>query len=209
MLSGQTPPASTPVGDAKAGETATATFNSDFGFSYTYPSAWERMDTAPITPAAQLKAQENANSDMEKRGAECTQIGLMVRHGDPRSLILVLVLPYACVDSVLKQSDLAAAASGMAEGLKKSYDITEPRYSAYKLGTHEFWIERAKGSPKDHPEVTHTVEVTCGMLKSAMICWMGFLHDEDSLKAMEGGLTSLEGEPAVPLVPETVFKSAK
>ena len=151
-----------------------------------------------------MQAKDKTNDDMEKKGVDCTQIGLLLRNSS-RSSIVVLVLPYSCVGSAIKQGDLAAAASGIAEGLKKNYDISDPAYAAYKLGKFSFSAERSRGTSKAHPESTYTLETTCGMLSKAMVCWMAFARDEAAISVLETGKTSLEGAPALPLVPPDTF----
>lgn len=182
------------------------TFTSDAGFSYTYPSDWELVDAKPMLPVAKMHAQDKASSDVERQAAGCTQISLLLRHGIPRSSIVVVVLPYSCVDFSLKQSDLVSVAGGMAQGLSKGFTLAEPVYAAYKLGTVEFAAERAKGLPKAHPEASMTLETTCGMLKSAMVCWMGFAQDEAAIRTFESGATSIDNGPARPLVPAGTFE---
>jgi len=193
----QEAPASTPP--------VPVTFTSDSGFTYTYPSDWEVVDAKPMLPVAQMHARDSASSGLESQAAGCTQIGLLLRHGIPRSSIVVVVLPYSCVDNRIKASDLAGVAGGVAVGLSKGFTLTDPIYTAYKLGTVEFWAERAKGSPKAHPEVNMTLETTCGLLKSALVCWMGFAQDEAAIRTFEGGATSIDGSPATSLIPTGAF----
>lgn len=185
------------------------TFTSNAGFTYTYPSEWEEVDAKPIMPAAKMHAEDSASSDVERKAAGCTQIPLLLRHGVPRSVIVVVVMPYACLDNQMKQSDLVGVASGVAAGLQKSYTITDPQYAAYKIGKIEFWAERAKGSPKARPEITQTLETTCGMLKSALVCWMGFASQDEDLRVFESGTTSIaDGKPS-PLIPADLFEAKK
>lgn len=201
------PPVQTSAIDVPAIPTS-VTFTSDAGFSYTYPSDWQLIDTKPITPAARLSAQDKSSSDLEKRAANCTKLDLLLRHGTPVSSIIVVVLPYSCVDNQLKESDLPGAAMGVSSGLKKNFDMTDSVYTAYKLGKYSFWAERSKGTSKAHPELSYLVEVSCGMLKSAMVCWMGFAKDHAAIEVFESGKTSIDGAPATPLVPDAAFSNA-
>ncbi len=191
------------------GTTQSATFTSDQGFSYSYPANWEVADSKPILPIAQMKAEEQATNKVEKTAASCMQVALLLQHGSPRSVILTLALEYSCLGETMKQGDLAALGSGIAESVGKNVNVKDPAYGAYKLGSHDFWIERAQANPKDHPERSFTLEVTCTILKKAMVCWMGFANDKDALDTFEGGRTGLEGEPPVPLVPPSAFKERK
>jgi hypothetical protein len=208
VLGAQTP---APAGSASAQpadaapSTELLTFTSDAGFSYTYPSDWKVIDSKPMLPAIQMEAKDKADGDLEKKGVDCTQVSLLLRSSSSHSSIIVLVLPYSCVGTALKQSDLAGAAAGMAEGLKKNYDIKDPAYGAYKLGKFSFAAERSLGTSKAHPESTVTLETTCGMLSKAMVCWMAFAQNQAGISVLESGKTSLEGGPALPLVPPTAF----
>jgi hypothetical protein len=197
------------VSTQEAAAPAPVVFTSDAGFTFSYPSDWEVVDSKPMMPALQQKVEDQAKSELEKKGADCTQIALLLRHGTPKSSIVVMVLPYSCVDQAVNASDLPATAEGMAEGIKRGYDISHAEYGAYKLGHHDIWIERAEGTSKTHPDQRYTIEIVAVMLKRAMVCWMGFVRDDASLKALEDGQTSLEGENAVPLVPATAFKGKR
>lgn len=174
-------------------------------FTYSYPSDWNVVDSKPMMPVVRQKVEEGAQSEMEKRGAECTQLALLLRHPANGSSIIVIAVQYQCIGAAINENDLPAAASGVAEGMKKSFDIVDPSYGAYKLGSHSFWIERAKATPRSHPETMVTLETACTMLKKAMVCWMGFAHDQDAVRTFESGLTSLDGDPPLTLVPATAF----
>jgi len=209
----QTPqPAPAPLAAEHATDAVPATpvvFTSDAGFSFSYPSDWAVIDSKPMMPAIQLKANQDAESDMEKKGIDCTQISLLLRHGSPASSIVVLVLPYGCLSGALSPSDLAATASGIAEGLKKSMDLSDPIYGAYKLGSHDLWIERAQATPKDHPDQPFIIEVVSVMLKKGMVCWMGFARDEAALKALNEAQIVLDGDTPAALVPSTALAQKK
>jgi len=66
-------------------------------------------------------------------------------------------------------------------------------------------IERAVGSPKDHPEVNVTLERVCCWLKNAQVFWQGEVRDEEAVKVFEGALPSIDGEAPSPLVPASVI----
>ena len=200
------PSAAPAVNSATPEFVTTIEFSDEAGFTFTYPSDWESLDTKPITPAAQLKAEEQANSSMEKKGAECARIALLLRSKSHQSSIVVVMLPYACVGSALGPGDLASVASGISEGIKRGYTVFDPAYGAYKLGSHSLWIERAQATSKEHPDHTYTLETVCSLLKKSMVCWMGFAKDQAALSVLENGLTSLDGEKPTTLVPPASIK---
>jgi hypothetical protein len=208
-LCAQTTPAkSTSVQPAAANSVAStrpATFTSDAGFSYSYPADWDVVDAKPMLPAVQMQANDTADNAVEKRGVNCTQVGLLLKHKSLQSSIIVLVLPYSCIGAPLKETDLAGVASGMAEGIKKNYEIKDPAYAAYRLGKFGFSAERSQASSKAHPEVTVTLETTCGLLSKAMVCWMAFAGKPEAISVLEAGKTSLEGASELPLVPSATF----
>ena len=63
----------------------------------------------------------------------------------------------------------------------------------------------ALGTPKGHPEISYTVEITCGLLKKAAVCWMAMAADDTALHTFERGVVTLDGESPVALVPPTAF----
>jgi len=177
----------------------------DLGFTYIVPSDWEVVAPPATLPQAKEQADQNAASDAEKKGLACVQIALTARHGDPVSVMVEVALPFACFGQEMSEKDLPGFASGASEGLKQSFDIGEPVYGTYALGTHSMWIERAKGIPKGHPELPYTVEITCSLLKKAAVCWMAMAADDAALRTFEQGAVSLDGEQAHALVPSTAF----
>ncbi len=134
------------------------------------------------------------------------QIALTARHGTPASVLVVVELPFACFGQTMSSKDLPGFAQGASEGIKQSFDITDPVYGDYTLGTHSMWIERAKGTPKGHPEAPYTVEIACTLLKKGAVCWMVLAANDDALKIIEGGAVELEGENPISLVPKTAFE---
>jgi hypothetical protein len=105
----------------------------------------------------------------------------------------------------MTEAQLPGFASGASEGLKQSFDMGEPVTANYALGSHTMWIERAKGTPKGHPELSYTVEITCGLLKKAAVCWMAMAADDTALRTFERGVVNLDGESSGALVPPTAF----
>ena len=77
--------------------------------------------------------------------------------------------------------------------------------ATYVLGTHSMWIERARATLKDHPEMPFTVEIACGLLKKAAVCWLAVAGNDDALHAFERGAVVLDGESVAALVPATAF----
>ena len=190
------------------GQTSTApreAHTSDLGFTYSLPSDWEVVDSTPTLPAAKQQAQQQASSDEEKEGVACVQIALTAKHGDPASVVVVVELPFACFGQAMSTKDLPGFAQGASEGIKQSFDIGDPVFGAYTLGSHDMWIERAKGTPKGHPEAPYTVEITCTLLKKGAACWMAIAADADALRVFEQGQVVLENESPRALVPTTAF----
>ena len=190
---------------AQATAPASQPHSNDLGFSYTLPSDWQVVDAAPSLPVVKQQADQNAASEDEKRGVACVQIALTARHGNPASVVVVVDLPFACFGQTMADKDLPGFAAGAAEGIKQSFDISDPVYGAYTLGAHSVWIERAKGTPKGHPESPYTVEIVCSLLKKGAVCWMAMAADPGALQIFESGSVALEGEPASVLVPTTAF----
>lgn len=184
-------------------------YKSDMGFSYAYPTVWELVDTKPMLPAAQLNAQDKATSDPEKRGAACAQVGFLVRHGAPASVIMSLALPSDCFGQHFAQSDLPSVGEGMSQGLKKNFNIVDSTYSAYKLGAHNVWVERAKGTPQNQPQPVYTIETACTIVEKGMVCLLTLAADADALSTFETGRIAFEGDDPLPLVPTGTFEAKK
>jgi hypothetical protein len=170
------------------------------GFSYSVPADWELIDLQPALPAVRQQLDKGASAG-EKKGMECTQVTFGARHGNPSAVIIIVALPYDCFGHKMTDSDLPAFGLGSAEGLKKSWNTVDPVYGAYTLGSYSVWIERATGNPIGHPELVRTIEVVCGILKSAGVCWMTMAVDDASLKVFEQGQVVLDSDSPVALVP--------
>jgi len=52
----------------------------------------------------------------------------------------------------------------------------------------------------------YTIEVACGVLKKAAVCWMAMAADNAALAEFENGAVKLEDDPPAALVPAAVFK---
>lgn len=173
----------------------------DVGFSYSLPADWEFV-TLPQAPKA---AMPYPTLVAPRKGDACVEVALTAKHGTPASVVVVLALPFACYGQTMTPKDLANFGAGTAEGMKQSFEITEPVEAAYALGSHTVWIERAKGTPKHHPESPFTFEVACTVLTKGAACWMTMATDAASLEAFEQGMVSLEGDAPAALVPATAF----
>ncbi|HEX4285435.1 MAG TPA: hypothetical protein VHZ28_10085 [Terracidiphilus sp.] len=178
---------------------------SDLGYTYTPPKDWDVVNSNATLPAVKEQARQNATSDEEKKGVACVQVSLTARHGEPASVLVIVELPFACFGQSMSPKDLPGFAQGASEGVKQSFDVAEPSYGEYALGGHSMWIERAKATPKGHPEMPYTVEIACALLKKGAACWMAMAADDDSLKSFEQGQVALEDEAATVLVPASAF----
>jgi hypothetical protein len=174
----------------------------ELGFSFTVPSDWQVMDTSAV---AKEQARQSAQSEDDKKGLACVQVGFTARHGNPSSVMTEAALPFDCYGQKMSQADLPGFAASASAGLEQTFDLDEPVYGSYALGSHPFWIERVHGSVKGQPTMPFTVEIACGMTKKAAVCWMMMAADEASLKTFERAPVSLDGEDATPLVPANAF----
>ena len=181
------------------------TYTNDIGFSYSFPADWEVVDMSSTLPAAQRQAQQSAASEVEKRGAACTQIALSARHGSPASTVVAVVLPFACLGADMSESDLPGMGSGAMEGIQQNFDVSEPDFGVYSLGSHGVWIERTKGTLKGNPEARYTIETVCSILKKGAVCWMAIAAADAALQSFEHGAVTLDGEDSTPLVPANAF----
>jgi len=179
----------------------------EIGVRYQLPPDWivvaPKPQQQPVLPTASL---------VPKRGIACISISQTARRGDPASVIVVVELPFDCYGQSMAEPDMAGFGSGVADGLKQTFDIAGPVLGAYTLGSHSFWIERAKGSPKGRSDAQngtlYTVEIACTVLKQGAVCWMTTAADEASLHAFEAMLVTLDSDAAAQLVPATAFDKA-
>jgi hypothetical protein len=183
----------------------TRTYTNDVGFSYTFPADWDVVDMEPTLPAAQQQAQQQASSDQEKRGIGCTQMGLSARYGDPVSTVVAVVLPFACLGSAMTEKDLSGMGAGALEGVGQNFDLTQPVYGSYSLGSHPVWIERVNGALKDRPDAQYEIETVCSILKKGAVCWMAIAPDDSALASFEHGMVVLDDEAPSALVPASAF----
>jgi hypothetical protein len=174
----------------------------ELGFSFTVPGDWQVMDTSAV---AKEQARQSAQTADDEKGLACVQVGLTARHGNPPSVMTEAALPFDCYGQKMAQADLPGFANSASAGLEQNFDLGEPVYGSYSLGSHPFWIERVRGSVKGQPGMPYTIEIACSMTKKAAVCWMTMAADEASLKTFEHAPVSLDGEDATPLVPTNAF----
>jgi hypothetical protein len=177
------------------------------GFSYVLPPDWTVVGIKP-SPSTQTAQQQSLNTQGTTKGTACIRVPMTARRGNPSSVIVVVELPFDCYGQPMTEQDLAGFGRGAADGLKQEFDLIDPVFGLYSLGSHRLWIERAKGSPKGHPETQYTMEIACSLLKKGAACWMTMAADEASLRSFENGSVTLEGDPATPLVPADAFDKA-
>jgi hypothetical protein len=195
-------PAPTPATQAPA----TQTHTSALGFAYAIPADWEVVDTKPQLPGVQQEVAKTAKSEDEKKNIACVDVALTARHGDPASVVVVVALSYTCYGQTMTDKELPAFGAGASEGIKNTFDISDPTRGTYMLGTHSVWIERATGALKDNPKVRYKMETVCSVLKNAAVCWMAMAADDDGLRTFERGAVTLDGDAPVALVPADAFQ---
>ncbi|HUA92995.1 MAG TPA: hypothetical protein VL991_10525 [Terracidiphilus sp.] len=178
------------------------------GFSYDLPSDWTVVEAKPSSQEVKTAPEQAPVTEEQKKGTACIQVALTAMHGTPSSVVVVVALPFDCYGQTMSDQDLKGFGSGAADGLKQTFDLVQPVYGVYSLGSHHLWIERAKGSPKGKPETQYTMEITCSMLRKGAACWMTLAADEASLHAFESGRVTLDGEAATQLVPASAFNQA-
>ncbi len=173
----------------------------DIGFSYSLPSDWEFV----LPPTAPKPVVPYPNLASATKGDACVEVAMTAKHGNPASVVVVVTLPFSCYGQTMTSNDLENFGEGVSEGIKQTFDVTGPQQSTYPLGSHTVWIERAKGTPKNHTDNSFTFETACTVLEKGAVCWMTMAADAASLKAFEQGTVSLEREAATTLVPANVF----
>lgn len=177
-----------------------------FGFSYRLPAGWDVIDAQSTLPEVKQRQAANAKSDEEKKEIACVQIPLSARRGAPPSFLAVMALPFDCFGQIITEKDLPGFAEGASEGPRAIFDFTDPEYGEYTLGKHHMWVERAKGSPKGHPEMPYTLEIACSLLQKAAVCWMTVAGDSQTLKDFEQNAVTLDGDFFAKFIPATAFE---
>lgn len=176
-----------------------------FGFSYRLPAGWDAIDAQSTLPEVKQRQTANAKTDEEKKEIACIQIPLSARTGAPPSFLAVMALPFDCFGQIMTEKDLPGFAEGASEGPRAIFDFSDPEFGEYTLGKHHMWVERAKGSPKGHPEMPYTLEIACSLLEKAAVCWMTVAGNDQALKDFEGNSVTLDGDFSAELVPATAF----
>lgn len=177
-----------------------------FGFSYRLPAAWEAIDAQSTLPEVKQRQTANAKTDEEKKEIACIEIPASGRKGAPPSFLAVMALPFDCFGQIMTEKDLPGFAEGASEGPRAIFDFSDPVYGDYMLGKHHMWVERAKGSPKGHPEMPYTLEIACSLLQKAAVCWMTVAGDDQALKEFEGNAVTLDGDFFAQLVSATALE---
>lgn len=179
--------------------------SSQLGFSYKLPEDWTVVPEHSALPAAKHNAEQTAKNPGEVLSVACAQPVLSAKHGKPASVIVVVALPFACYGQPIEAKSLSRFAVGVSDGLKQNFEISDPVYGNYTLGTHQFWIERAIGIPLNHPKSEYTLEISCSVLKKSAVCWMAIAADADGLRDFEDSVVTLDEEPPLVLVPIDAF----
>ncbi|HEY1767103.1 MAG TPA: hypothetical protein VGG26_05585 [Terracidiphilus sp.] len=180
----------------------------NLGFTYDLAPDWTVVEAKPSSRVVDTQPAQAPATEELKKGTACIQVALTAMRGSPSSVIVVIALPFDCYGQVMADQDLEGFGSGAADSLKEDFDLTDPVFGVYSLGTHRLWIERAKGNMKGHPETQSTVEIACSILQRGAVCWMTMAAEEAALRAFERGRVTLDGETATPLVPSNAFDKA-
>ena len=184
---------------------ASAPNTKDLGFAYSLPAGWDAIDAQSTLPEVKKRQMESAKTEEEKKEIACVQIPISGRRGNPPSFLAAMALPFDCVGQILTEKDLPGFAEGSSEGPRMIFNFGDPIYGSYAMGSHTMWIERAKGYPKGHPEMPYTLEIACGLLRQAAVCWMTVAGDDQALKDFEGTAVTLDKDAFPQLVPSTAF----
>ena len=176
-----------------------------FGFSYHLPPDWQIAADESTLPAAKQDAEQSAKNPSQVLSVACAQVVLSAQDGKPPSVIVVTALPFSCYGQPMAAKDLSHFAAGVSDGLRQNLNVSNPVYGAYRLGTHNFWIERAVGIPKNHAGPEYTLEIACSVLRKSAVCWMTLAESAGALRDFENGIVALDGEPPVVLVPINAF----
>jgi hypothetical protein len=192
----------------------------EMSYSYTLPTDWTIVAVKPLPrPPADTPGHPSPDptqpsqatprpvaDELPIKGTACIRVPLTAEHGNPTSVIVAVELPFDCYGQPMGEQDLADFGSGAAEGFKQNFDLIDPVFAAYSLGTHRFWIERAKGSVKGQPQAQYTLEIACTMLKKGAACWMTMAADAACLHVFEDAYVKLDDDASTPLVPANAFE---
>lgn len=190
---------------AAAPTAAPAVAPETFGLTYRLPGGWDAIDAQSTLPEVKARQAANAKTDEEKKEIACIQVPVSARTGPPPSFLAVIALPFDCFGQIMTEKDLPGFAEGASEGPKTIFDFSDPSFGDYTLGKHRMWVERAKGSPKGHPEMPYTLEIACSLLRKAAVCWMTVSGGDEAVKSFEGNPVTLDGDSFLELVPASAF----
>lgn len=137
---------------------------------------------------------------------ECLEAPITARRGNPASVIVEVLVPFDCFGQAVTQEQLPGFGADVAAGMRQSADIANPMQTTYTLGSHHLWAQRSTGNLKGKPDTKYTIEVACGLLKKAAVCWVVMAADDAALADFEHGAVTLEDDPPAPLVPAGAFK---
>jgi hypothetical protein len=193
------------MAQAPASAPAPQTHSDELGFSYSLPSDWEIVDALPTLPTLQQQEAKSATGEEQKKSIGCVKIPLTARHGTPPSVVVVMAMPFDCFGQAMTEKDLPGFAAGATVGVKQTFEVSDAVFGTFQMGSHNLWIERAKGIPRGRTEPKFMIEIACALLKKAAVCWMVIAADDGALQTFEHGAVSLDGETAPTLVPATAF----
>jgi len=187
-------------------QSPTPAFHSDaYGFTYRLPPRWHIAPEQSVLPAVKQSAEQSAKNPGQVLSIACAQVVFSAQQGKPPSVIVVAAVPFTCYGQAMTAQNLPGFAAGVSDGLKQDFNITQPVYGSYALGTHNFWIERAVGMTNSVPPSAYTVEMACTVLKKTAACWLGLVNEAAALRDFEDSVVSLDGEPPLMLVPVDAF----
>ena len=164
-----------PLAGQTLASAAASTHTDPLGFSFSLPAGWELLDMQPKLPVIRPALRERMPRRGRKEGSGLRSVA--VHSASRRSTVgdlevtLSLRLPW---DQMYTDKDLPDVGSGIAEGVKGSFNVVDPVYGIYILGSHRVWIERATGNFISHPDWKREFEAACTLLKSGVACWMAF-----------------------------------
>ena len=156
-------------------------------------------------PLPRSRPGQSASSADDRKGLGCADVGLTVRHGNPPSVMSEVTFPFDCYGQPVTEADFPGFASASSAGLQQNFDLQEPVYGSYALGSHPFWIERVHGTVKGQPALQYTIEIACSATKKAAVCWMTMAANDAALATFEQMPVALDGDPPTAIVPSNAF----
>ncbi len=182
--------------------------NTAIDFHYTYPGDWQTFDAAPAVAVSKLQTEKSADSEMEKKGAECAEL-LLTAKTKAGGVVMIMRISSECLGVKFTNDQLAGVATGMAAGMAKNFELSEQQSGAYSLGSHDFAIFKARGASKSDPTQVLSIDIPCTIYGDGVLCWMAMSQDEAGLADFKKSLVQLGKEPATALVPDSAFPEKK